>query len=273
MSTLATLPAQTTMGRVALTVADRHGLRSFYERVIGIDEERGLIELHESASAPSPDPHATGLFHLAILVPSRRDLAVSLVRIARAGWHLSGASDHLVSEAIYLRDPEGNGIEIYRDRPREEWPRLGDGVRMDTLPLDLDDVLRELEGVEPEPGPMPPGTRVGHIHLKVSDLAAAEAFYVGVLGFETMARVPGACFVAAGGYHHHVGFNVWSSRGGPVPEPGSRGLHSYEVVLPDAHALDSARDRLEAAGATLHASDSGFATADPSANRLLLTFA
>jgi catechol 2,3-dioxygenase len=272
VTTTATLPAQTTIGRVDLRVAGSETLSDFYERVVGLPGDAGLLCFHESPGAPPPDPRATGLFHMAILVPTRRDLALALVRIAQAGWPVSGASDHIVSEAIYLRDPEGNGIEIYRDRPREEWERTGDGIRIETLPLDLEDVLGELEGEETvEAGGMPAGTRMGHVHLKVSDLATAEAFYVGTLGFDVTARVPGALFVSAGGYHHHIGFNVWSSRGGPRPAPGARGLESFEIVLPSADDVDEAHHRLAAAGAPVERSDGGVLAEDPSGNRLLLT--
>jgi catechol 2,3-dioxygenase len=271
VTTIATLPEQTTIGRVDLTVADRESQRAFYERVVGLPDGMELVGLHELPGARPPDPQATGLFHMAILVPTRRDLALALVRLAQARWPLSGASDHLVSEAIYLRDPEGNGIEIYSDRPREEWQRTGDTIAIDTLPLDLEDVMRELKGDPGEPGPMAPETRMGHVHLKVADLAEAEAFYVGVLGFDVTARVPGALFVSAGGYHHHVGFNVWSSRGGPPPTPGSRGLRSYQVVLPESGDVEEVHDRLLAAGVPVGRSDEGVLTADPSGNRLVLT--
>jgi catechol 2,3-dioxygenase len=195
------------------------------------------------------------------------------VRIAQAGWPLSGASDHLVSEAIYLRDPEGNGIEIYRDRPREEWERTEDGIRIDTLPLDLEDVLGSLDGDPGEPAPMPADTRVGHVHLKVSDIAPAEDFYVGLLGFDVTARVPGALFVSAGGYHHHLGMNVWSSRGAPPPPPGARGLESFRVVLPNAGDVEEAHERLVSAGVEVERSNGAVVTRDPSANRLILTSA
>jgi catechol 2,3-dioxygenase len=284
VTTTATLPAQTTIGRVELTVAELEPQRVFYERVVGlptlfahdgtavvgVDHDAPAIELDEVPGAPAPHPRSTGLFHLAILVPSRRDLALSLRRIAEARWPLSGASDHLVSEAIYLRDPEGNGIEIYSDRPREQWPRAGDGIQIDTLPLDIESVLGELDGSEGEPGPMPPGTRMGHVHLKVSDLPAAEAFYVGVLGFDVTARVPGACFVSAGGYHHHIGFNVWSSQGGSPPRPGTRGLRAFEVVLPSAEDLEEVHDRFLSAGVPAERSGDGLLTVDPSGNHLLL---
>jgi catechol 2,3-dioxygenase len=229
-----------------------------------------LVQLHPAPDAPLPDPRATGLFHQAFLVPTRRDLALALVRLARAGWPLTGASDHLVSEALYLSDPEGNGIEIYRDRPREQWPREGDGVRMDTLPLDLEGVLGELDGDPGDPGPMPEGTRIGHVHLKVADVPATEAFYSGVLGFDVMAHMPSASFMSAGGYHHHLGANVWHSRGGQPPPPGARGLRSFEIVLPSAGDVAAAEGRLQDAGVETARSDGDVVAADPSGNRLRL---
>jgi catechol 2,3-dioxygenase len=271
--TSASLPAQTRIGRVELTATDADGLRTFYEQVVGLPSARGLVELHAAPDAPVPDPRATGLFHLAILVPTRRDLALSLVRLGRARWPLTGASDHLVSEALYLNDPEGNGIEIYRDRPRDQWERTGDGVRIDTLPLDLEDVLRELEDDPPDAGPMPDGTTIGHVHLKVSDIPATEAFYNGLIGFDVMARVPSASFMSAGGYHHHLGANVWQSRGGPRPAPGARGLRSYEIVLPSVEDVSGVEQRLGSAGVTTERSNGSVAAEDPSGNRVVLTSA
>jgi catechol 2,3-dioxygenase len=268
--TAASLPPATRMGRVDLTVADADRERRFYREVIGLPDELDLVGFHEDSGAPAPDPHATGLFHMAILLPTRRDLALALVRLARAGWPLSGASDHLVSEALYLSDPEGNGIEIYRDRPRDQSPRAGEGVRMETLPLDLEDVLRELDGDPGDPGPMSAATTVGHVHLKVSDIAASEDFYTGVLGFDVMAHMPSASFVSAGGYHHHLGMNVWHSRGGPAPPPGALGLRSYEVVLPEVGDVEAAGDRLDAAGIEVERANGSVVATDPSGNRLLL---
>jgi catechol 2,3-dioxygenase len=238
--------------------------------VVGLAGLPGLVELHAAPDAPAPDPRATGLFHLAVLVPTRRDLALALVRLGRAGWPLSGASDHLVSEALYLNDPEGNGIEIYRDRPREEWPRQGDGIRMDTLPLGLEDVLGELDGDPGDPGPMPDGTRIGHVHVKVADIPAAESFYAGALGFDVMAHMPSASFMSAGGYHHHLGANVWHSRGGPAPAPGSRGLRSFEIVLPSAEDVTAAEGRLRETGVETERSDGEVVARDPSGNLLKL---
>jgi catechol 2,3-dioxygenase len=254
----------TSMGPVRLTVADLESVRDFYRDAIGLaelDSSNGVVrmgtaepsdppvvELVGEPDAP-PRPRGTsGLFHLAILVPSRPDLARALQRVAEADWHLSGASDHLVSEALYLSDPEGNGIELYRDRPREEWPVRDGTLQMATLPLDLDGVLGELRREDASAG-MPSGTRIGHVHLNVGDLDAAEAFYSGTLGFDVTVRgYPGALFVSAGGYHHHLGLNTWAGEGAPPPPLGSRGLRWFEIVLPNEWALEELEHRITAKG-------------------------
>jgi catechol 2,3-dioxygenase len=277
----ASIDAATALGAVSLTVSDLGRARAFYVQVLGLvpsavasddgslaltDAGGGpaLVVLHERRDASPFDPRRSGLFHLAILVPSRVELARSLRRIADAGWRLSGASDHLVSEALYLRDPDGNGIEIYRDRPRSEWPYDGRGaIQMDTLRLDLSGLLRELDG---DAGPdlaaaVAAGTRIGHVHLQISELDAAERFYCDVLGFEATVRTyPGALFVSAGGYHHHLGLNTWQTLGAPSPSPGSLGLRSFEVLLPDDAALTWALGRVDAAGIDLSSVDGGSAS-------------
>ncbi len=213
------------------------------------DNGSPLIELRGDSSAPALDRRATGLFHLAVLVPSRLELAFALARLAEARWPLDGASDHLVSEALYLSDPDGNGIEIYRDRPREEWQVRDGQLQMATLPLDLRDLLGELSGHDAHSPHAPAGTRMGHVHLQVSELEQTEAFYHGVLGFDVMVRAyPGALFVSAGGYHHHIGLNTWHSAGSGPPAPGAVGLRAYEVALPDAPAFEAVLARIDAAG-------------------------
>jgi len=277
----------TSMGAVRLTVADLEGVHDFYRDAIGLSDlesRDGIVRLGaagdsaepiiELAGDPDalPRPHGTsGLFHLAILVPSRADLARALQRVAETGWRLSGASDHLVSEALYLSDPEGNGIELYRDRPREEWP-VRDGVlQMDTLPLDLDGVLGELRRDDAE-APMPAGTRIGHVHLNVGDLAAAEAFYSGALGFDVTVRgYPGALFVSAGGYHHHLGLNTWAGEGAPPPPQSSRGLRQFEIRLSDQEQLAIEDVRLRDAGFEPFDEDGQVRVADPSGNEVVLT--
>jgi len=278
------IPSDTAIGKVRLRVADIDALAAFYERVVGLRaaEREGdlvrlgpadgepLVELVSAPGAPAPPSFSTGLFHLAILVPDRRELARSLQRVAGAGWRLTGASDHLVSEALYLQDPEGNGIEIYRDRPREQWAEERGELRMATLPLDLDGVLGELDESEQDANGLPAGTTIGHVHLQVADIPAAEAFYNGGVGLDVTVRsYPGALFLAAGGYHHHLGVNTWQSQGAPPPPEGALGLDRYELVFPDEESRDSAADRLAETGDPLRLEDGVLAT-DPSGNRLLL---
>jgi catechol 2,3-dioxygenase len=272
------------IGAVRLNVADLDGVREYYERTIGLrvleqgddvvslgSDGTALVELRARAGAPRRPPGTTGLFHLAILVPSRVELAQALRRVADSRRPLTGASDHLVSEAVYLRDPEGNGIEIYRDRPREEWPRADGVVQMDTLPLDIDGVFGELDTAEPPHAEAPPATRIGHVHLQVSDLGSAEAFYVGALGFDVMVRsYPGALFVSHAGYHHHIGLNTWAGEGAPAPPPGALGLDEFEIVVDGESELDALAGRLDAAGVAVERRPDGLRTADPSGNGVLL---
>ena len=223
--------------------------------------------------APRRPRGTTGLYHFAILVPSRPDLGQALRRVVDAGWRFTGASDHLVSEALYLNDPEGNGIEIYRDRPRSEWTRDDEGViQMATLALDLEGVLGEVDGSQPAPPEMPAGTKIGHVHLNVASSPAAEEFYSGALGFDVMVRTyPGALFVAAGGYHHHIGLNTWESAGGQPPAPGSTGLRSFEIVLPSREEADRVAEQARAAGADVTAGENGAIVLDPWRDAVLLT--
>jgi catechol 2,3-dioxygenase len=276
------LPGGTRLGAIRLRVHDVETMRSFYEntiglRVLGTDDgvtalgadDHALIELLADPTAPSRPPRSTGLFHLALLTPTRGDLARALRRVIESGWSLSGASDHLVSEALYLSDPEGNGIELYRDRPRDDWLIVDDELQMATLPLDLNDLLAEPLPTALDLG-MAPGTRLGHVHLQVADLLAAEAFWVGALGFDVIVRgYPGALFVSAGGYHHHVGLNTWAGVGAPSPPEDARGLVRFEVVLPDANDVREAAARL-AAVASLENIDGGVVSVDPSGNRVLV---
>jgi catechol 2,3-dioxygenase len=281
------LPSATHIGSVHLTVADLEAQRSFYERALGLRElerdgstvrlgpEGGpvILELTGHPDAPRRPHGTTGLYHFAVLVPGRADLGQALRRVIESGWRFTGASDHLVSEALYLNDPEGNGIEIYRDRPREEWARSDEGViQMATLPLDLDGVLGEIEAAEPVPALMPAGTHIGHVHLQVANLRDAETFYSGALGFEVMVRTyPGALFVSAGGYHHHIGLNTWESAGGSPPPEGSTGLRSFELVLPTADDANPVADRAREAGAQVETRDGTAILLDPWQDAVLLT--
>jgi catechol 2,3-dioxygenase len=291
----------TRMGRVELTVRDLDRAVSFYQGALGLSATVGddgsvtlaapggaqLVTLYGEPDARALQRRAPGLYHLAILLPSRRDLAAALVRLASARWPLDGASDHLVSEALYLSDPEGNGIELYCDRPRDQWPSADGQLRMATLALDLEGLLGELRGDrragEPDSGrrlgevaaQVPPQTRIGHVHLQVSELAATERFYAGALGFDVTVRsYPGALFVSAGGYHHHLGLNTWHSAGaGPAPA-GSVGLRRFEVLFGDEAALASTLERARAAGLRPETLDDGGALLrDPSGNALVLRVA
>jgi catechol 2,3-dioxygenase len=283
-----TIDPATEIGTVALTVADASAASAFYEQAIGLRplpgaEDRvrlgagdaAVVELIGDPGAPQRPPATTGLFHLAIAVPTRIELARALRRVANAGWRFSGASDHLVSEALYLQDPEGNGIEIYRDRSRDEWPVEDGELRMDTIPLDLQGLLLELPDAGAEAGaPMAAGTRIGHVHLNVDDLAAAEEFYVGALGFEVTVRgYPQALFVSAGGYHHHVGLNTWAGEGAAPPPPGARGLRWFEILLPTPEALAEVEERIAGAGIEATRNDREVRLSDPSGNGLLLRVA
>jgi len=286
---LAALGSGTTVGPVRLTVSNLQRSRSFYESVIGLevleepdDVELGLgpaggpvvVTLRGDGDAPPLNRRATGLFHLAILVPSRRDLAHALARLAQARWPLDGASDHLVSEALYLSDPDGNGIEIYRDRPREQWRRDSSGqLAMATLALDLRDLAGALGDGAQIASTIAPGTRLGHVHLQVSSIDDAEAFYHGLLGFDVTVRsYPGALFLSAGGYHHHVGANTWNSAGAPPPPPGAVGLRAFEVVLESQAELDGVLERVGAAGLTpeLDGVSGRFEVRDPAGNAVVL---
>jgi catechol 2,3-dioxygenase len=275
----------TGVGAVRLTVGDLARSRDFYERALGfratehedgtlalgVDGEAPLVELTADASAPPRPRRSTGLFHLAVLLPTRRDLAVALRRLAEARVPLDGASDHLVSEALYLHDPDGNGIEIYHDRPREAWPHVDGSLEMATLPLDIDDVITHLPPASAKDAFAPAGTRMGHVHLQVSDLDEAEAFYAGVLGFDVMVKgYAGALFVSAGGYHHHIGLNTWRSLGDGPPPPGAIGLRTFDVVLPGADEFERVLERVSEAGISAERSNGGAVVRDPSGNAVHL---
>ena len=283
---LPSIAAATSLGAVALTVSDLARSRAFYETALGLSvrelDDGGLafgvpggadlVRVYGDVSAPALDRRATGLYHLAILYPTRLDLAFALARLAEAHWSLDGVADHLVSEALYLSDPDGNGIELYRDRPREEWSYADGQLQMATLSLDLQGLAEELGGVEALQHSVPAGTTIGHVHLQVASIPDAEAFYHGVLGFDVMTRgYPGALFVSAGGYHHHLGLNTWHSAGSGPAAPGAVGLRSYEVVLPDRAELGRALDRLRAAGVSPVAESADSASVrDPSGNLVVV---
>lgn len=228
--------APVSVARVGLKVRDAETVAAFYRDVVGLAElgregrvvvlgagQRPLLEIEEDRAAKLDDTREAGLFHTAFLLPSRADLARWARRAIENGVTIDGASDHLVSEAIYLGDPEGNGIEIYADRARERWPWQDGEVAMKTLRLDFDDLLGEV-GEGPWVG-APDGTIIGHVHLRVGDPAEAEAWWHAEMGFDTMAKYgPGAVFLSTGGYHHHIGANSWHSAGAGPRDPARTGL-------------------------------------------------
>ncbi|GGH48624.1 VOC family protein [Frigidibacter albus] len=237
---MATSDAPLEIGHVALTVRDLDAVAAFYQRALGLDPlsqdgeivrlgtgDRTLLELRRDPAARVSSPREAGLFHTAFLLPARADLGRWLAHAAESGLRLQGASDHLVSEAVYLADPEGNGIEVYVDRPRAEWPMSAGGLQMASDPMDHAGVLAAAGGSRW--AGIPEGSVVGHVHLQVGALDAAEGFYGETLGMALTVRYRGANFFGAGGYHHHVGTNIWNSRGAGRRAPGTAGL--AEVVL------------------------------------------
>jgi len=273
------------IGAVDLTVRDIEMSTSFYRDVIGLTvleardgkvsfgADTGGRPLLRIAADPyaQPKPHfSTGLYHFAILVPTRRDLAFALKRIIDHKWGLTGASDHWVSEALYLDDPDGNGIEVYRDRPREMWATRPDGAKMVTERLHMGSLMEELDDHKAVPVSMPPGTVIGHVHLQVSDLDASERFYSDILGFDKFFAMPSALFLGAGGYHHHLGLNTWAGEGAPAPPKNSLGLRHYEILLPNRRAVDVVVKRLEDAGIAVERDNGECRLHDPSGNALRL---
>jgi len=273
------------IARVKLAVADLSRSADFYERVLGLpvisrddetaslgfDDEDARLELSQIADPVTVTEPSTGLFHVAWLHPSRAALAETVRRVARSRWPFEGASDHGVSEALYLSDPDGLGIEIYADRPREQWERSpgGDGVRMYTMPLDLDDLLAQ--GPNEPADAMAPETVVGHVHLKVSDVPRATAFYRDALGFGVEAEMPQAAFLAAGGYHHHVGLNSWQSRGAGAPPESAPGLRGVHFALSGPAALEELERSLAGAPslpAGTRGEDGAVRVSDPDGHRL-----
>ena len=281
-----TIDPATSLANVELVVGDLDAQAGFYRDAIGLQElrrhdgvaelgapdgDRPLVTLIEDPDAPLRPRGTTGLFHLALLVPARAELARALNRVTATGYRFTGASDHLVSEALYLDDPEGNGIEIYRDRPRDEWPRADGELQMATLPMDVEGVLSSAPAGDTGEG-MAPGTTLGHVHLQVASIPEADNFYTDGIGFDAMVRgYPGALFVSAGGYHHHVGLNTWAGEGAPPPPPGARGLRSFTIVVPDQAALGATLAAVAAAGIEAGEDEDGrTVVADPSGNRAVL---
>lgn len=268
------LPDATRLGRVSLLVTSLARSIDFYTTVLGLrviarrdddallgahDDDRVLLALREGAARPVPRGGRQGLFHFAILLPDRAALGRFFVHLRDIGVPV-GASDHLVSEAIYLSDPDGLGIEVYADRPRDTWQQAGRELSMATIALDARGVA-EAAGDEPWTG-MPAGTVLGHVHLHVGSLEEARAFYHDALGFDLVVwSYPGALFFSAGGYHHHLGTNTWAAAQ-PSAAPDDARLLEWEVVLPDAAAVAEARAHVAARGHDVHDAADGWTAGD-----------
>jgi catechol 2,3-dioxygenase len=272
---------------VTISVADLGRSIDYYENAIGLavsSRENGvarlgvpgldLLVLEEQPGARPGRGTTTGLYHFAVLLPERRALAAWLARTVNSGAHLTGASDHFVSEALYLRDPDGHGIEIYSDRPRESWTQLPDGsLNIGTVPLDLHDLMRANESGEPLER-MPEGTVMGHIHLQVAHLQEARQFYEDLIGLDVMVEIPGqASFLSSGGYHHHLGMNVWAGVGAPPAPPEQARLRRAALEVESEEALEAIESRLADAGAEPVRDDGRVLVDDPSRNPLELRVA
>jgi catechol 2,3-dioxygenase len=249
----------THIGLVTLRVSDLERSRNFYQGilrfqplamladkvVLGGQDRQPLLALMEVPGADPQPRRATGLYHVAILFPTRPDLGRALQRLIDARWMI-GQGDHLVSEALYISDPDNNGLELYRDRPRSEWRWSNGTVQMATAPVDIEGLLEEgIRDAEPWET-LPAGTRIGHIHLQAGDIGEAKRFYHDILGFDITAHLPGALFVSAGGYHHHIGLNTWHSLGAQPTPAHCAGLQSYVITVPTVEGLLEVKERLSA---------------------------
>lgn len=277
-----TIHPATAIGMVTLTVADLARSLAFYEQNIGLTIQtqtaseawlgvgnKQLLRLQALPGARYA-PRTTGLYHFALRVPTRLELARTIEHLARTQTSIDGASDHTVSEAIYLHDPDRHGIEIYRDRPRSDWYDGAGNFLIDTHRLDIEGIMAELAATrEPWQG-LHPETDMGHIHLRVAELEKTGNFYLHVLGLGLMADMGSALFISAGGYHHHIGMNVWAGVGVPAPTCDAARLVSYELLLPDAAALHDVLGRINAAGLQPVAQDHGWLVHDPAHNGILL---
>lgn len=272
----------TFVGQINLKVKDLKRSIAFYEKVIGFqlmeqtdssasftaDGKTVLLAIEQPKDVIPKQGRTTGLYHFAILLPERSDLAKIVQHFLKIGLHF-GSSDHLVSEALYLSDPDGNGIEVYRDRQPSEWEWKKGEVKMTVDPLNFEDLL---SGLEQETwNGLPAGTVMGHIHLHVADLKKAEDFYLNGLGFEVVCRYGHqATFISDGKYHHHIALNTWNGVGAPTPQVNSVGLASYTLILSDKEKVDKIVAQLEKQGASVTKEHDSYVTTDPSGNKIIL---
>jgi catechol 2,3-dioxygenase len=281
--------AGTSMGAVTLRVGDLEVMSGYYSGAFAMEpiQERSrgpevhrvlgrgatpLVRLVHTPDLPAVDPRQSGLFHTAFLFDAPESLAATVYRAAQdSRGRFIGSSDHLVSEAFYFTDPEGNGVELYTDRPRDQWVHDGNEIRIDTARLDPNAYLRDhLTEDGLAAGPSGAGA-VGHVHLQVGDLAAARAFYVDALGFEaTQTGYQGALFASAGGYHHHIAMNIWNS-GGAGPRAASLGLGDVSVTVPTSADLAALAERLRARAIQFEADGRSVTVEDPWQTRVTVT--
>jgi catechol 2,3-dioxygenase len=273
------LPDALRLGAAHLMVAELDRGIAFYEHVVGLRlRERGadvdgataslsaggaadVVVLHERSGAHAVRRHS-GLYHVALLYPSQLELARVAQRIAERQAPIQGASDHGTHEAIYLADPDGNGLELAADRPRDRWPDISNIDAIAPQPLDMGNLFNITSGRAVAPH-ADPATAVGHVHLHVGDIGEGLAFYRDMIGFDLVARIDSAAFVSAGGYHHHLAFNIWQGHGAPPSPPDATGLDHWTVELPAAEDVRAVRARLAAAGHDVTAIDGGFVVDDP----------
>lgn len=266
------------VNEVSIKVKNLENALNFYQNIIGFQvlektEQKAVLTTNGKTPIvtleqpddiiPKPDRTA-GLYHFAILLPSRADLSVFLRHLLETGYPL-GAADHYVSEALYLSDPDGNGIEVYRDRPSDEWTWNNGLVDMATEQLDGNGILAESDA--PWTG-LPEETLLGHIHLHVNDLKKAEEFYTQGLGFQVVSHYPQAVFLSTGGYHHHIAINTWQGAGAQAPPKNSVGLHWYSLVYPNEAARENAVQQLQQIGAEVKEEEGFYVTADPAGNQI-----